>query len=440
MKKLLLALIIAVPLILNAEIMTLQQAKEVVLVRNAEYQSQLNAYYASKWGTYNSGSKLLPSASLNGSYMYQDPAPEAGTTTLSKDSKSLSIHVSQPLFVGGKIWLGYQISRDSQKMTALSLDNKRLSTYSELEIKYFAALQAKESVTIAEKSLQSAKITEAIAQTKFESGNLSRADYLRLQTQTANQEIALLQARNGYDISIRDLTNFLHNKEIVEPVMIDYSQYETLITKLTNLSGDQLSSTQRKAIEKGSKNNMGLAAAAITKAISKKTLRMTEGDFLPSLNLTYQHSWDESRYDSGDYSKSGTLMLVASMPIFPIVDNYSGFKKAQYDYRRVLNDYQVTDDGIRLGIESNSITLVSSARQVLASRKALSVAEQTHEQMLERYRNNLVSASDMLDADILLQSSQLAKTSAEFSFVKTLSSFQQQLGTDQITVINEILP
>ncbi|MFO7660378.1 MAG: TolC family protein, partial [Candidatus Cloacimonadaceae bacterium] len=105
--------------------LSLNEAKQMARERNPEYQAQLNSYKAAQWSSGQALGNMMPSLTLTGNYIYRDPATEiyAGNTmlTMNNDIRSFNLSLSQPIFLGGKLWQSYQISRDSEEMAYLTL-------------------------------------------------------------------------------------------------------------------------------------------------------------------------------------------------------------------------------------------------------------------------------------------------------------------------------
>ena len=227
--KLLMLLLIIYPSV--AYSLNLQQARELALQNNPELLAQEQATKSSKAGYWKSLLGLIPSADLNGNYTMYDEATQVGLNSV-EDFKSYGFTISQPIFNGGSIWLGSRLSSDAYKISRQTLKNSRLSTLAEVESKYFSVLENSALLEIARRSLENAEINLEKAQIKFDSGNLSRADLLNLQSEKAAKEVSLLQMETLYRISQIDLANFLQMTEVSELDAIDISDQQFVLDYL----------------------------------------------------------------------------------------------------------------------------------------------------------------------------------------------------------------
>jgi outer membrane protein len=437
---------ILIPLLLLAGTLafglTLDEAKQIALSKNSKYLAQKDAYQSSKWSKQQALGGMLPSLTLTGSYLYQDPAVsyQAGPTAISlnPDTRNLALNLSQPIFMGGKLWQSYQITGITEELNRYALENMRLSIVNEVETKYLAVLQLQELLNISVNDLQRSKNSQDIAKVRFDSGIMSSPDYLRTQANTANKEVAMIQSQSALELARQDLMNTLKSTELSELEPLNLASEEARLTRLSLYTTDQTRTFTDRAIQRAGTQNYALKTAMTGTRLSGKAYNIARGAFLPTVMLTASRSFNDmlKRYD---FDVQKTLVLSFSMPLFPLWNTYSGSRKAWYDYQKSQQDYQTASDGINLGVRANALNLISSARQVAAARIALQYTELTYQQMQERFRNNLLSVTDMLDVEVMLQSTQVSLNNAIYSYLKTRSALLQALGTDNINDIDSLM-
>jgi outer membrane protein TolC len=437
-KIILTVIIIAFYLTLNAEALTLKDAKEIALRNNPDLLAEEHAKKSAKYDFWNSTLGLIPSASLDGTYTEYKPGFGMGVGPTADESHSYGYTISQPIFNGGKIWLGSRIQNDAAKIADATYINKRLETIAEVDSKYFSVLESQDLLETAQKDLQSSEIQLEIAKVRYETGTLSKADYLQLQSQKASKEVSLIQIENLYSISKLDLANFLQISPDYTLETISLDLYEIDLNNIQSLDPAQVKELISEVIDISKEKNPSLKMAELSKAMNKKSVIMAGGNFLPSLNLSYSKTWEKYDYQD-DYEDSERLMFIASVPIFPIADNAVGFAKAKNDYKKSYCNYRSAEDGIELGLKSSVLNLVASARSVYATKKALEFAEETYNQMEERFRNNIITTSNLLDAEVMLTSSRNQYTKSIYDFLRAGSSLLQLMGVEDKQILMQYL-
>lgn len=448
MRKLILLIIfVATCFILNAEILTLKDAKEIALKNNPEYLSKKYAFESAKWSEINSLSGLLPSANLTGSQIQMKPGMPTMMNPIPDDEKntrSYGYSINQPLFLGGKLWLGYRISRDAKQMSEYALAEQKLKTISGVEEKYFNLLEAAEILEIAEEQLRSAGLNLGIAETRYKMGTLANVDLLKIQSDKAAKETELIQSKTLYSINYSGLKNYLQYQDDFEVEDFDTTIYNELIKDLNIFDEKQINDLMNECFLISLNENLSIKTLEETKNMAKKSVLMAAGNFLPILNLSYSQTWSKSWNDiqsesDFNYEDSKQLALTASIPIFPITDNFADYKKAKYEKRKTDEEYKSAESGIKLDLESSVLNLISSAKQVKASELALNFTTKLHSQMEERFKNGMVSTSEMLDSEVMLKGARISNIQSLFSFIKAKSKLMLLLGMEEESELIEIL-
>jgi outer membrane protein TolC len=414
---------------LHAEELTLEKAKEIALNNNPELLAQQQAKESANWEAKNALMGFAPSANLSGNYTKFEPpyppmAPGAGEQ---EDSKSYGFSINQPIFNGGKIWYGYKMQKDAAHIADYNLQSQILSTIADVESKYFSVLENKRLLQIAQKDLEASRKHLEIAKVRYDTGTLSKGDYLNMQSQTASKEVTLIQMQNYYEISKIDLANFLQVAPDFTLNEVNVESYTSQLEDIQSMSVEEIETLKKKVIQTGLEENPTLKIAGKSTEMNAKAVKIAKGNFLPSVNLSYSQQWTKTNLEDS-YDDQGTLTLNASLPIFPIYDDYANLNQTKHTLRESRYDYQSAEDGIRLVIERSLYNLISSAKSVYASEKALEFARETYHQMEVRFQNNLITSADMTDAEVLLTTSENQYTTAFYNFLRAKSSLMQQMG------------
>ncbi len=430
MKKALFTLVIFVVLGSNLYGLdvTLEQAKERALKKYPPYlaaQEELKAAKAGRWSAY---SGLLPSASLNASQIRYEPEQNIGTQTADK-LNTYGISVTQPIFNGGKIWLGARIQEDVVKMAEKSVEMTKFQTLAGVEEQYFAVLQNEELLKIAHLDLETSTTNLEIAQTKYDAGLLTHGEFLQIKSENTSKFVNVLQMKNLYQTSKMGLMNYLQIGSIENISPVDTLEYQSLMNSLRKLTIDQLDIVSKRCIQYGIEHNPALKIADISVNTNKKSVLMAGGNFLPSVNLSYSKNWSKYNFSS-DYSDNQTITLAASLPIFPIIDNVSDFNKSKHELKKVKYDYQNTKQGIITGIESQLLNMVSAAHSIIASYESKKQAKETYARVQESFRQGLSSTNELLAAQTLLLASQNQYVQSFYDFLKAHSALKELLGSE----------
>ena len=435
-KKITIILLLALSISLSA--LTLDEAKKLALKSNPDLLSQQQATKASKNNLWQAYLSLIPAASVSGSYVKFDELKMVGEPELAEETRSYGYSITQPVFNGGKIWLGARMANDGYKIAKESLKNKTLSTIADVESKYFNVLENQVLLEISNKDLLASQTNVEIAQIRFDAGTLSKAEYLQLQSELAGKEVSLIQIENLYQISLLELANFLQIEKVNELAEIPIETHQPTLDKLSSKSLSELDEMIDKIINIGESSNPSLKISEISVNTNKKSLLMAGGNFLPSVNLQYSNNW--LKYDfQDDYNESGQLGINLSIPIFPLVDNGLGVAKANHYLKQSKYTLEMVSDGIKLSLQSSLINLVAAAKTVRSSKLAMEYSKETYGQMKERFIHGVITANDLLSAEVMFTSAQNQYTSSFYNFLRAKSTLQLVMGIEDPQILEKIL-
>ena len=232
MKKISLLLLFIIPIALFS--LNLQQAYDLALQKNPALQAARESSKAAHLAEWQSFLNLTPQATASAGYTQFDPKLNMNMQQ-AEDSQSYGFTISQPVFNGGKIWLGYRINSGLSQIAEHSYNQQYFETIANVENNYFNVLKNQKLLEIAQKSLNSASANLETAQVKFQSGTISKADLLKFQAEKANKKLSLLQTQNLYNTSRRALANFLQIKPDFELANVEIDSYQNSLHKFQNL-------------------------------------------------------------------------------------------------------------------------------------------------------------------------------------------------------------
>lgn len=437
MKKSLFFLIAILFISLWGNALTLSEAKSIALENNPDLLAQEQATKSSKANYWQSLLGLIPSANLSGNQIFYDDKRAIGMDE-SEGYMTYGYTINQPVFNGGSIWLGSRLSNDAYKISRETLKSSRLNTLSEVESKYFSVLENKALLGVAEKSLQTAETNLEIAEVKFDSGTLSRADLLNLQSEKAGKEVSMLQMENLYQISLLDLTNFLQLQETTELTDVNMNEHQYVLDYLQNTDITEIEDLINRVLQYGMENNPTLKISELAVSSSKKGLLMAGGKFLPSLNLQYSRNWIKYDFED-DYSDSGQLGIYLSVPIFPILDNGLEFAQANFNLKQSRYNYSSAEDNINLALKSTILNLITIAKTVRSSELAMEYAAETYEQMQERFTSGLITTNDLLSTEIMYTSAQNQYVTSIYDYLRTRSALREQIGLEDEKILENYI-
>jgi outer membrane protein len=339
--------------------------------------------------------------------------------------------------MGGKLYQAYKMASISREMAEANLKAERISLLAGVEERYYALLQLKQLKEIAGAEYEQARSNLEIAELKMQNGIIARSELLRFQANLATKDLARLQSGSAYDIAMREFASFLGTSELYSPILIETQESE--IALFADLDTGAMEAFTTRLRDYGRENNVQLQVIEGGKDLAQRAYKASKGSFLPTVNLVGSRSYDENGLDRYEFEASNQIMLNLSVPLLPQVGNYSAMKKAGYEAEKAEHEAKEAADGILLGMDAALIKLVSSARSVKTARLSLDITEDMYNQLSERFRLNMISPMDLIDAELMLSAARMAYTNSYYDFYEARLALMSMLGTEDIEVLHTIL-
>ncbi|MCK4980503.1 MAG: TolC family protein, partial [Candidatus Delongbacteria bacterium] len=413
--------------------------------KNYNYALTKQDVISSELSTKSSFAGFLPTATLSTTYMMHMPEVKGSSfdfatmtpeSFVQEDKTAFTFQISQPLFLGGKKYYGYQISKDSELISRNKLSAEMITLFADVESQYISVLEMKELFDISKESLELSKRNEESAKIKFESGLTSRADFLKSSSARASSEVNVVNSERGYELAKISFSNITGISEF-ELEKIEYKTYENLIDKLKGVQFSDIKNKVTALKDIALKNNNDLKNLKLSKSIKVKSVKMAKGNFLPTVNLSYTTEWSQTNLDD-EFDNSGSIVLLASMPVFPLYDNYIDLQKSKVDLKKVEIGEKQMLDNLSTMINSSLYSLVSGSKQLISSMLAVELAEETYYNVEERANSGISTEDELNTARLALVQAKYNQVSSFYSILKTKSELMKVLGISDEGILIEL--
>lgn len=412
-----------------ATVVSLEDAGELLLSNNPEYLGKQAELSAAEWEKRQALMSLFPRASFQAGMNYMDPLPPTVFGAKEDYAVSYGFQLNQPLFMGGRLWNAYRISVDAYRMAKADYDNAKLSLIADMEEAYFDYLLVKELYEINEAALKIARQNLETARANLEAGTISSAGLYQMKSEYSAREVSLLQARNSKKLAYRRLGNYLKIDDF-EVQAVDLEVYQDFIAFYQELTGEALEEAKNSIVAYGKVHNPLLTMSRAGLDMSRRGVRISKGSFLPAVNLSAARTWNDRFTGMDDFNEETTFMITASVPLFPVYDNYSGYRSGRAAYIKAEKDAEAAEDGVLLAIEAAFYSGVTAAKNINSTELALRYAEETYRMMGERYQSGLISTADFLGIEMLLRTSRMNAANSKYEFLKNRSTLMNLLNIE----------
>ncbi len=337
------------------------------------------------------------------------PGTTASTMTAgTQDNYTWAVEAKQPLFAGGGIAANYEAGKIGFEISQIEKDAVTQDIVQEVKVAYFNILKAEKLLGVARQSLEQLQAHRNVARNFFDVGLIPRNDLLQSEVQVANGEQFLIRMENGVELA-KSKFNMILRRNINEPVQVE----DILAYRPSDLKVED-------CIKAAMENRPEIKSQTLKVDQAKSLVKVARSDFFPTLSAV------------GHYERVGDTPGVAGTP-FKDSENWYvmgvanwtfwewGKTKYRVDASRSRENQSIdllnnTRDQVALEVKNAYLVMRESEKQVMVAKKTIEQAQENFRINEERYREQVATSTDVLDAQTLL-------TRAKSDYANALSEY-----------------
>ena len=319
-----------------------------------------------------------------------------------------------PLYAGGRIKYGIQSAEYLEKAARLNVENdKEAVVYNTIQA-YTNLYKSSKSVAVIKENLNASVQRDSLFSRLEQNGILARNDLLKAQLTTSNIELSLLDAQNNFNIANINMALLLGLSENilieVDSSFVNVTQQLKPFIEMENMALQNRNDVQAIAFQK--------KAAAVGVKVAK-------AEAYPTIALT-------GGYIAADIPKLITVTnainigLGAQYNIASLWKNNTNLTQARAREVQLNATESLLNDGIKLQLNRDYQNYLFAQKKIDVYEKTITQAAENYRITKNKYDNNLVTITDLLEADVSLLQAKLnvsvAKADAALAYNKILST------------------
>jgi outer membrane protein len=358
--------------------------------------------------------KKLPDAGVSASYLRLNSAnfdlktknTNNGGTGNSGDEPKVSqvmygiANLSLPVYAGGRIRYGIESSKFLEKAAQLDAEDNKEEVI-QTTIEAFANLfKAGTAVRLVKENLVQAQQRVKDLSNLEKNGLLARNDLLKAELQSSNVELSLLDAQNNLQLANVNMN-----------LMLGLPTETELALDTTGIEKKDDSRVLDDYLQAALSNRKDVAAVDYRKKAAESGVKSTKSELYPSVNLT-------GGYIAADVPKVFSVTnalnvgVGVSYNIGSIWKNKARVQQAEARVKQMVIAESMLDDNIRLQVNKNYLSLLSSRKKIDVYAKAVEQAQENYRIVKNKFDNSLATTNDLLEADVAQLQARLSFTLA----------------------------
>lgn len=313
----------------------------------------------------------------------------AGT---SRDVYNFNTTLSQPIFTGGLNLANYRAAKLGVDLSKVNVETVKRDLVLQVRVGYFNILRAEKFVTVAQQQVKNFEAQLEVTKAFFDVGIVPKNDVLQAEVQLANARQAQIKAENDLAVT-KSSFNTLLRREIDTPFeVVDILEYKRFPMSF------------EASLEESLRLRPEVKAAQLNIEQAKEGVKAAKSGFLPTISLlgNYGRSSEELGLN-GDYkNERWTVQALATFTLwnwgntaFKVGENKVKVTQAE-DSKNQLTDL------ITLEVKQDFLNMLVAEKNIGVAEKAIEQAEENLRMNEERYKYQVATQTDVLNAVTLL--------------------------------------
>lgn len=312
----------------------------------------------------------------------------------SRDNYNWIVTVTQPLFTGRALSAAHELSKLGVETGGLDFEMERLDLVLRAKEAYFAVLEADKGVDVARSAVESLESNVKVARDFFNVGIIPINDVLKAEVELSKARQNLVTARNGASMA-RSSFNTVLSRPIETPVLLE----DILIHQ--PIDGDFQDYVNRALKQRP---EMKLLLSAI--AAADQEIVLARSGYYPEVGLTYRYvrEGDDPDVRGSPVHESSSWDVTAglSWTLWHGGKTRSSVAEKKRMKAELLYNRKTVEDSVKLEVKSAVLSLDEAEKNIPTTQKALEQAEENLRVNEERYRAQVTTITEVLDAQALL--------------------------------------
>lgn len=341
-----------------------------------------------------------------------------GTTTATG-----GITLSLPIYAPA-VYQNMKLTKDDILLAQEKARSSRLSLVNQVTKAYYAALLAKDSRDVIQRSYDVSKENFDVVDKKFQVGKVSEYDKISAEVQMRSMNSSVTSAQTGLELAILQLKVLMGINTDFDIVINDsLKAYENSIT---------LANTESNTNE--IENNSSLRQIDMNMGLLKRTDKILHTNFLPTIGMQisgmYQsYSNDDWNVFGYKYSPSSTLSISVNIPIFT-ASNWTKLKSSKIKMEQLSDTRVNTVRQLNMAAQSYRKNMLTSISKLESDRQAVMQADKAVSISAKRYDVGKGTILELNQSETALTQAELTYHQSIFDFLTNKANLDYTLGRE----------
>ncbi|MDX9786200.1 MAG: TolC family protein [Desulfobacterales bacterium] len=411
-------------------VLTLGEAVEYGLAHNQQIHAAEFALSGAEAGVKSVRSGFFPQidASYGKRRLTNDSKAEYDLDYLDQSNETTAVRLTIPLFSGFYNLTAYQRARIGKELAEARLRLTQLQLVFDIQRRFLELIKARDDLRSAESAVTRLEEQRASAEAYCRVGMKPWLAVLQIKAELAAAEHAKIEAKNALRVAGVRLNSLL---DLPAAAKVEYQgNYVAEVLFLSNSPEEcgQIALTKRPDVAVAEKNVL----------LAEKDVALYRSRYYPKLSLDTDYIMNDIDYDEKNYTDTDrnywNVGVNVQINLFAGGRDFFAIKEAHeavYRARALARDLEHT---IITEVTAGYMIFQDAGERIVSAKKALSAAIEAYDMASTRFRTDLGTNTELLDAQTLVTNAEVALTQSVVDQRTALAQLYYAMGIRQLTL------
>ena len=386
--------------------LTLEESVKIALERSLTLHSAGMGVLGSEFRRKEAITNFLPLWTGQYSYTQYNRPTTVGSDGISRDAFNFSTTVNQPLFTGGLNLANYRSAKIGVDLSKETVETAKRDLVLQVRVGYLNILRSEKFFLVAQQQVKQFEAQLEVTKAFFEVGIIPKNDVLQAEVNLANARQSLVKAEN--DVAAAKASfNILLRREINTALsVVDILEYKPFPLRF------------EESLEEALRQRPEIKTAELNINQSKEHVKVARSGFFPtiSLNGAYNRLSDTVGLDGDLRSERWTVQALATFTLWDWGNTAYKVGENKVKVTQAEDSKTQLIDSITLEVRDDYLNMQVGEKNLSFAEKSIEQAEENLRMNEERYKYQVATQTDVINAVTLL-------TQARTNYYGALSDF-----------------
>ena len=329
-----------------------------------------------------------------------------------------SLTLQFPLYTGGQLENSIEAAEYGLDAADLTLEATRQTVKALATSAYYKILQCRNMIQVKREAVDTLEAHLQNVNAQYRVGMVAKSDVLRSQVELANQQQALVNAQNNYDIAIATFNNIigLPTDTVVNARdELAYTKYDLQLSECTKYALDHRPD--------------GIAADRALKA-AEAQMKAAKAGYRPKVAAQAERVFAGDKAFGTNHTTSDSMRVgvVASWNIFDNNVTEAQVQQKKEEVYKAEQKFLALREQIQLDVQTAYLNLLAAEKNIQTTKVAVDKAQEDYKIAQVRYSAGVGTNLDVMDAEESLISAQTTYITALYNYNISKADLDQAMG------------